>query len=712
MLADDGYGAARSEAGQESELLEDARQLAEGMPDGLLLVDALGYIIYANSRLLTMTGYAKQDLLGRAVELLVPTAMRSAHVRHREAMQAGPAFRPMGGNLEFRVQRADGSTFPADIGLSSMRLSGERVVVAVVSDQTRRKRLEELRTMQFTVTRILTEAAAIDDAAPRLLQIIGQTLEVEVGQLRLHQPGERPGAPGWSWYSAVVHNAGTEEFHARFGELRDELEPIVSFPIISEGAEVGGFEFYSWRQRRFEVQVEEILHDIGGQVGNFMERRRAEAELRESNARLAEIAATDPLTGIRNRREFERLLVTVPRRRFAVLALDLDNLKDINDEGGHEAGDAALRAVAATLVATLRGWDVVARIGGDEFAVLMSDVSARETARAAERIRAAVSGISLPHGQVRISIGWATGPAGADSRGILDLADGHLYEAKRGGRDRVVGAPMGRPGSLAARRSEWAAHLERVLAEGRVPMLFQPIVAFDDAAVVGHEALARPLGFGPTDSVEDLFREANRLGRIRDLDWLCRRAAISAVPWPMPADWTLFLNLNAAPLLDPVHGVDQLLMVLDAAGGRPEQVVLELTERDRIADLERVRQVMAAYREAGFRFALDDVGEGHSTLELLAAASPEYIKLARSLTMTASHSGSRAAVRAAVAFAQASGATVVAEGVENEFVAAQMVRMGVGLGQGMWLGRPGALDLEPKVAVRGIPRPAMFADLA
>ncbi len=124
-------------------------------------------------------------------------------------------------------------------------------------------------------------------------------------------------------------------------------------------------------------------------------------------------------------------------------------------------------------------------------------------------------------------------------------------------------------------------------------------------------------------------------------------------------------------------------------------MVLEITEHERIRDYEMLSRVLASYRVEGIRFALDDVGEGHSTLELLAASASEYLKLGRSLTMTSSRVGSRAAMDATMAFARASGATVIAEGVENEFVADLMKAAGVQLGQGFGLGKPTSVaDLE------------------
>jgi EAL domain-containing protein (putative c-di-GMP-specific phosphodiesterase class I) len=235
-------------------------------------------------------------------------------------------------------------------------------------------------------------------------------------------------------------------------------------------------------------------------------------------------------------------------------------------------------------------------------------------------------------------------------------------------------------------------------------MVYQPICRLDDGTVIGHEALARPPEMRAGESVEDLFAEAQRSGRMRDLDWLCRRLAIAGAPWGLFAPWALFLNVSALTLLDPVHGADQLLLVVEAAGGRPEQLVLEITEREIITDLPRVRQVLAEYRNHGVRFALDDVGDGHSTLELLTAANPEFIKIARSLTMTASHAGSRAAIKAVVSFAHASGAAVIAEGVENELAARQTRDLGAELGQGWWLARPTEAGVLEVTGTRSVGR--------
>ena len=185
---------------------------------------------------------------------------------------------------------------------------------------------------------------------------------------------------------------------------------------------------------------------------------------------------------------------------------------------------------------------------------------------------------------------------------------------------------------------------------------------------------------------------------MRDLDWLCRRTAIDGAR-ALPEDALLFINVSGAALLDPVHGVDQLLLLLQWAGRHAERTVLEITEQEVIRELARLRFGLAAHREHGIRFALDDVGQGYSTLELLAASNPEFVKISGSLTTTLARQESLSAVQAAIAFARSSGATVVAEGIESEAVAHQVGELGISLGQGYWLGEPApahAVQLEPR----------------
>jgi EAL domain-containing protein (putative c-di-GMP-specific phosphodiesterase class I) len=295
--------------------------------------------------------------------------------------------------------------------------------------------------------------------------------------------------------------------------------------------------------------------------------------------------------------------------------------------------------------------------------------------------------LSLATGPVRITAGWSAAPAGTDPMSVWHRADECLYKAKRAGRDMVFGCSYerGEQGDIADR--SYSNVVAGLLRGDPVHTVFQPIVDLTDGTVMGFEALTRPEGFAPMDSVEPVFEAARTGGQIRDVDWICRRRAVEDAQ-ALPSGPSLFLNISAAALLDPLHGVDQLLLLLKSARRAPASVVLEITEHERIRDYDLLARVLASYRAEGIRFALDDVGEGHSTLELLAASASEYLKLGRSLTMTSMRVGSRAAMDATMAFARTSGAVVIAEGVENEFVADLMRAAGIGFGQGFGLGKP------------------------
>jgi EAL domain-containing protein (putative c-di-GMP-specific phosphodiesterase class I) len=233
----------------------------------------------------------------------------------------------------------------------------------------------------------------------------------------------------------------------------------------------------------------------------------------------------------------------------------------------------------------------------------------------------------------------------------------------------------------------WPTIVRELLEERSVIAAYQPVVDLDGGATVAYEALARPNHERIDISVERMFSSAQRMGLGRDLDWLCRRAALAGATW-MPPGMPLFINVGTSALLDPLHRVDQMLLVLETVGRAPSDVVLEITERELVGDLGRLRQVVSSYRQHGFRFAIDDVGEGHSTLEVLAATEPEFVKVARSLVIEAWNRGPRAAVCALVAFARSIDAQVIAEGIEDEGLATAMRHLGVTLGQGYLFGKP------------------------
>jgi diguanylate cyclase (GGDEF)-like protein len=571
----------------------------------------------------------------------------------------------------------------------------------------------------LAVLALLNEAPEPETVSLQILQITGEALEAQLAEMWLVDEDKRclalrcawslpgidarsfdaagrrlplagdVGLVGHVWTTGEPTNlpirAAEADRSAEAAELG--LQHAAALPIHHGGQVTGVLAYFFQSSDLPDAQALAAMSGVAGHVGHFVGRVQTEAAAHLAALQMSELAATDTLTGLRNRREFDHALRAIPRRPFAILSLDVDHLKDTNDDHGHEAGDALLRAVASTVGLLVRGSDVLARVGGDEFAAILPDIEADNAARVAERFRTAMHALSVPFGRPLISVGWATAPAGVDPLAVWRTADECLYAAKRAGGDRVVGAEFSGNQVTMSSSPSHSGRLADVLSTRKVQTVFQPIVNLNDGTVIGYEALARPDGYAPTDSVDGLFDAARRAGRLPELDLLCRRVAIKQAA-ALPTESVLFINVCTGVLLKPTHRVAGLLLLLKKAGRPPELTVLEFSERERIGDLDLLMRVLESYRSEGVRFAIDDVGEGQATFELLAATRAEYVKLGRSLTMTASRAGSKAAIKAAVTFALATQATVIAEGVENEFACDQMRALGIEFGQGFGLGKP------------------------
>jgi diguanylate cyclase (GGDEF)-like protein len=426
---------------------------------------------------------------------------------------------------------------------------------------------------------------------------------------------------------------------------------------------------------------------LAASAANLAYWRLSESEHAKAMLMLHQAARVDALTGAINRRGWDEHMNQVlnlarrPELSIAVAILDLDDFKNFNDSWGHQRGDQLLQRAVDAWRSALREEDLLARYGGDEFSLVLPGCDLHSAIAVLERVLHLT-----PDGQ-SCSVGVAAWNGRESSAELIARVDDALYEGKKhkGAEDRrihVAKTDRSVGGSVA-----WADRIPQLVESRGIESVYQPIFNLSDLSVFGYEALARPTDDPECDSVQGMFETARRIGFLRDLDWVCRRAAMEGGS-DASRDMPLFVNVSASALLDPVHDVDQLLMLARWARRSSAQVILEITEPQEARDLERLREVIRSYREIGFRFAIDDVGEGHSTIELLVATNPEYIKLAGSLSIRAGTDASRSAIEAIMTFARAQGTAVVAEGVETEAQLVCLRELGVSLGQGYLLGRP------------------------
>jgi len=417
---------------------------------------------------------------------------------------------------------------------------------------------------------------------------------------------------------------------------------------------------------------------------------------RETEARLRHDALHDPLTGLPNRTLFlDRLALALRRAQrepgpaCAVLFLDLDRFKLVNDSLGHAAGDRLLRAAAGRLARAVRPGDTVARLGGDEFVVLLEGAQgAREAAGVAERIQRALAAPLVVEGRelrASASIGIAAATADATPEDVVRDADLAMYRAKAEGPGRQAGYDAGLRDAALARLDAEAA-LRRALDTGELTVHYQPVAAAADGRIAGVEALVRwPGGLAP----RELLALAEDTGLILALgDWVLREACRAVAAWrarPGHAGLVLGVNVSARELADPELPT-RVRAALAAAGLPPDALRLEVGERALTQDPEGVLAVLGRLRdEAGVAAQIDDFGAGAASLRTLHRFPGTAIKLDRSFLQDPD---AEAVLRAVAGLARTLGLEVVAEGVETPAQRVRAQALGCGLVQGYAIAAP------------------------
>jgi diguanylate cyclase (GGDEF)-like protein len=428
-----------------------------------------------------------------------------------------------------------------------------------------------------------------------------------------------------------------------------------------------------------------------GVFADVTERKQAELELTHT-------AQHDPLTGLLNRRQFTRELELELSRGgsadCAVLFVDIDRFKLVNDGHGHEAGDALLRDAARRLQSALREGDVLSRFGGDEFTAYLPGCDAACAAIVAHRVLATLAQpFAVTRGEVYVGGSVGIALAGGDSESATDLirdADVAMYAAKQAGRGRFELFDTSLR-EASARRVEIVSALHRALELREIELLLQPIVDLADGRLAGVEALLRwrrgsqvvpPLDFVPLAEEAGLIAEIERFA----LAEACRMGQELSKLHREPVAVSVNVSPRHALQGDLRASVEHALRT---TGFDPGCLLVELTESERIEDVDGLANVLGAVRELGVSVALDDFGTGWSTLGLLRRVPFDALKIDRSFTAGLPGSRSdRALVAAIVTLARSLGVPAVAEGIERPEQHAWLRDVGCDLGQGYLFARP------------------------
>jgi diguanylate cyclase (GGDEF)-like protein/PAS domain S-box-containing protein len=424
-------------------------------------------------------------------------------------------------------------------------------------------------------------------------------------------------------------------------------------------------------------------------------------ERREFERRLAHQATHDDLTGLPNRAQFldnlAEALARSPRTGapVAVCFLDVDHFKYVNDSRGHTIGDELVVEVARRIASTARSGDSVARFGGDEFAVLVHDLSERKGAVAyAWRLLAAFDRSFVLDGvecYVSASVGVAFGTCGSDPSDVLRQADAAMYHAKQSGRARVEVFDETLT-AQAAERLDIESSLHQALLGDQLSVVYQPVITLETGVVTGVEALVRwqhpergmvpPLAFIPVAEESGLILQIGR--------WVLARACNQAAAWIRqvadPSSFSVSVNVSNRQL-EHDRMIAEVAAALEESGLPPACLVLEITESFFIRDIKAAVRRLQALRRLGVRIAIDDFGTGFSSLSSLSRLPIDVVKIDKSF-IDALGTRYDAVIGAVVEVAAAFDLTVVAEGIEREEQRERLIQLGCAFAQGFLFGRP------------------------
>ncbi|MXV18392.1 EAL domain-containing protein [Deinococcus xianganensis] len=466
-------------------------------------------------------------------------------------------------------------------------------------------------------------------------------------------------------------------------------------PVVTpDGYALGTLCVIDHRPRPFTPEQIEALTQLAEVLGGELERRAVQVQLER-------LSLTDALTGLPNRAEFREHLrqatqrVTLSGERVALALLDLDGFKVINDSLGHQAGDELLQQVATRLREELSSSDLVARMGGDEFALVLTDVRGiGSVERVLTRLRDAmqrpftVAGRDLP---ASFSAGVSLYPDdGVDAEEMLARADTAMYRAKRAGLGWAFFNAL--HDSRSASDLELLSALHHAGERGELLAYFQPVVRANDYSPAGCEALVRWQRGGQLISPADFIPLAERSGQIHQLGEFMLRAAAREIH----RGRLRRVAVNVSPLeFDQPGYVQRVAAILNESGIDPDRLVLEITESS-LLDADRSRAVLRDLRALGVQLALDDFGTGYSSLSALSSLPVQHLKIDRSFVRDVGQDGEvgvRAleVVRAIVTLARALNLNTVAEGVETPGQAALLRDVGCTYLQGFHFGRPAPL---------------------
>jgi len=678
--------------------------LLEALPDGTALLDEHGVIFFVNDVLTSLTGFSSNELIGQNVTMLVPPRSDDRENAARGNGERSADGRLLSSDGDLTISCRDGRELPVDFSLSPVTFEGRSWAVASVRDNS--------------ATRALERARLDAEARAEEIEILAASAMAKSEQ-RFRLAFEDNMAPMVFTSEKGLLFAVNDAFCDIVGRTREELlgfdSKAFTFPEdiglteevyrrITSGEidrirYVKRFQHKDGRTVAAEVSMSPA-RDEHGETLYFVSSVRDITEERALTAQLSHQALHDPLTGLANRALFDDRLAQAHARVArqgglgAVLILDLDDFKEVNDTHGHLVGDQLLIAVSRRFEEVTRATDTICRFGGDEFLYLAEGLKSRNEAEivAARLLNTLIEPFTFAgatidqHASLGVVVWDQTSKSTTE---VVQSADVALYEAKREGKGHLVVYSSGMH-QQAVGRFTLTQELEHALTANELSMHYQPIINLSTSGVVGFEALMRwehpdqgpipPNVFIPLAEESDLILElgffALHEAVARASTWK-GRGGESGQPF-------VTVNLSAHQFHD-LGLVPMIESALQSSGLAPASLILEITESVTLHNVAETMSVMERLIHLGIGFALDDFGTGYSSLSYLALLRPRIIKIDQSFVSPASESiRNDTLLEAIVTLGNKLNMTMIAEGIETKAQLERLRSLGCDLGQGFY----------------------------
>jgi diguanylate cyclase (GGDEF)-like protein/PAS domain S-box-containing protein len=661
------------------------RLLVERMREGLAQAGNDGVLQFVNDRFCEMVGYAREELVGMQGDILLAYPEDIALMREKIRLR----MRHVADQYEVRVRRKDGTILWMEIGGAPVVDAAGKVVgsIGVHNDVTERRMAEEALRESEARYRLMAENST--DMISRTSNR-GILLYASDASRRLlgYEPAE---LVGHSFYD-FVFDADRDDVRHLSSLINESGPTTFAYRVEKKDGSLVWFETTSRSVRDvFTGKVREIV----GVSRDVTERKRVEEQIEYQ-------AYHDALTGLPNRRLFrDRLTVALAHAKrmkhpLAVMFLDLDRFKVVNDTLGHSTGDELLKTVGTRLQASLREEDSIARMGGDEFTILLADLKTTDdSAKIAQKVLDTVAQPLRIDGTelfVTTSIGIALFPSDGDTaEALLANADHAMYRAKDAGRNSYQ---MFTPAmnNRALERLSLENDLRHALDRGELELHYQPQINIASGRVTGVEALLRwnRPGFGlvgPKDFIP-IAEETQLIVPIGE--WVLREACRQAREWQGNRTEGFRMAVNLSPRQFQHSDLPRVIAsAIELSGIAPHDLELEITESLAMQNTTRTIATLQRLREMGVQIAIDDFGTGHSSLNYLRSFPIDSVKIDQEFVQEIEVSAAdRAIVSAVIGMARGLGLRVTAEGVETESQLAFLREQGCEEVQGFLFGEP------------------------